>query len=125
MRTLALLLLTIITASCTAQSAGEKGLDPYADVSNEEAKALIDSLPDLQIIDVRQDAEVAEGMIPGAVQMDISKPAFDEQIATLDKEKPVLVYCAAGGRSKTAQEVMQEMGFKQVYNLKRGYGRWK
>ena len=96
-----------------------------ADVTNDEAKELITQHPDLQIIDVRQNAEVANGIIDGAIQMDISKLAFDSQIETLDKEKPVLVYCAGGGRSKTAQEIMEEAGFKTVYNLKRGYERWE
>jgi len=120
-------LFTITTLiSCQAQEQKDtKDLDPFADISNEQAHEIMKAKADLQIIDLRQNAEVAGGMIDGAVQMDISKPKFYEQIETLDKTKPVLVYCAAGGRSKTAQEIMQEAGFTEVYNLKNGYGRWK
>lgn len=124
MKTIASLLFSLVLLSCSAQNkSNSDGI--FEDVSNDEAKELIQTNADLQIIDVRQNAEVAGGMIDGAVQMDISKPAFYEQIETLDKTKPVLVYCAAGGRSKTAQEIMEENGFKEVYNLKRGYGNWK
>lgn len=123
MRTIISIFLSVILYSCSAQTTSSN--DKYTDVSNEEAKALIASTPDLQIIDVRQNGEVALGMIDGAVQMDISKPAFDAQIATLDKTKPVLVYCASGGRSKTAQEAMQEQGFQEVHNLRNGYQGWK
>lgn len=121
-RSLFSLLLVVALSSC---GMGQKKNDNFPDVNNEEAKELMATTPDLQIIDVRQNAEVAEGMIKGAVQMDISKPKFAEQIETLDKNKPVLVYCAAGGRSKTAQEIMEENGFTKVYNLKHGYEKWK
>ncbi|GAB5538660.1 MAG: hypothetical protein Salg2KO_07630 [Salibacteraceae bacterium] len=125
MRAFFVLITAITFISCQAQQSSDGTLDAFADVSNEQAQKIIESEPDLQIIDVRQNAEVAGGMIDGAQQMDISKPAFYEQIESLDKTKPVLVYCAAGGRSKTAQEIMQEAGFKTVYNLRRGYGSWK
>lgn len=123
MRTFLLALFIAAISSCSGQNSGNS--DNFKDVSNEEAKALMDSVADLQIIDVRQNAEVAGGMIEGAVQMDISKPDFNQKINTLDKSKPVLVYCAAGGRSKTAQEIMQENGFQKVYNLSNGYEGWK
>jgi rhodanese-related sulfurtransferase len=124
MKSLFSILFTALLISCSAQEKADENV-VMADVSNEEAKELMAQQPDLQIIDVRQNAEVANGIIDGAIQMDISKPAFDAQIETLDKEMPVLVYCAAGGRSKTAQEIMEEAGFKTVYNLKRGYERWE
>jgi len=123
MKILASFLFSTLLLSCTAQTDSKGGT--FADVSSEEAKNLMAADHNLQIVDVRQNAEVARGMITGAVQMDISKPAFDKQLETLDKEKPVLVYCAAGGRSKTAQEIMQEKGFKIVYNLQRGYEQWE
>jgi rhodanese-related sulfurtransferase len=124
MKSIISILFSIVLLSCSAQDKGANS-EKYRDVSNDEAKELMAIYQNLQIIDVRQNAEVAGGMIDGAVQMDISKPAFYEQIETLDKNAPVLVYCAAGGRSKTAQEIMQENGFKEVHNLKRGYGSWK
>ena len=42
----------------------------------------------------------------------------------LDKKKPVYVYCAVGGRSAKASKVLQESGFKTVYNLLGGFNGW-
>jgi len=118
--------LSVITAlfllSCNAQESTSSG--KHADVDHVQAKALMNENPSLQIIDVRTDGEVARGMIEGAKQMDFSSGDFEKMLNTLDKSQPVLVYCAAGGRSKSAQEQMAEMGFKEVYNLLGGYGDW-
>lgn len=119
------ILLSILFASTFVACGMTQENDNFPDITTEEAKELIANTPDLQILDVRQNAEVAEGMIEGAKQIDISKPYFTDEVNKLDKSKPVLVYCAAGGRSKTAQEIMQENGFEKVYNMKGGYDRWK
>ena len=55
-----------------------------------------------------------------------STPAdFKTQIAQLDKEKPVIIYCAAGSRSGKALSQMSQMGFKQVYDYAGGMNDWK
>jgi rhodanese-related sulfurtransferase len=43
----------------------------------------------------------------------------------LDKNKPVLVYCAAGGRSASAAKDLKKAGFKKVYDLEGGYDAWE
>ena len=124
MKYLLSLTLAITLLSCGAQNQ-QSSSGNYTNVSNEEAKAMMSSNADLQIIDVRTDGEVAQGIIEGAVQIDISKPNFEKELEALDKSKPVLVYCAAGGRSKTAQNIMKEKGFESVANLTNGYSGWK
>jgi phage shock protein E len=42
-------------------------------------------------------------------------------LAALDKTKPYLVYCAAGGRSSKAASLMQQMGFQYIYNVSEGF----
>jgi rhodanese-related sulfurtransferase len=49
---------------------------------------------------------------------------FSAQLAKLDKDKPVLVYCAAGSRSARAVSIMKEMGFSEIHELKGGYNAW-
>ncbi|MBT3647646.1 MAG: rhodanese-like domain-containing protein [Flavobacteriales bacterium] len=121
MKYLLTMTIAFVMLGCNAQQGDSK----FPDVSNEQAKELMAAVPNLQIIDVRTDGEVSNGMIKGAIQIDISKSDFDEKIGKLSKEAPVLVYCAAGGRSKTAQDKMKEMGFKEVHNLSGGYSGWK
>lgn len=121
------LLFTILTVlglvSCTAQSTATS--EQYKDLSREEAKIMLQSNSEIQIIDVRTNAEVARGMIENAKQIDISNAEFENEIEKLDKQKPVLVYCASGMRSKRAQNIMKEKGFTEVHNLLGGYNAWR
>jgi len=80
---------------------------------------------DVVILDVRTPAETAQGMIPGAIKMNIQEPDFDDQIKKLDPEKTYLVYCKAGGRSSRACSKMEGFGMKKLYNLEGGYTAWE
>ena len=90
----------------------------------QEFKAKLD-LPDVQIIDVRTDAEVAQGMISNAVQMDVADwDGFVKSTESLDPDKPVLVYCKSGGRSNRAATYLNDNGFTEVYDLSGGITNW-
>ena len=78
-----------------------------------------------QLIDVRTSEEFAKGHLVGAKNIDWLEDGFMEKASKLDKTKPVLLYCAAGGRSGEALTAMQEAGFKLVVDLKHGYNGWK
>lgn len=69
---------------------------------------------EVQLVDVRTAEEFAEGHIPGAVNMDVNGVEFDAQIATLDTERPVALYCRSGRRSKVAAEKVAKAGFEVV-----------
>jgi hypothetical protein len=82
--------------------------------------------PSAQIVDVRTSKEVAQGKIQGSVNIDYFSPTFvASALNKLDKTKPVLVYCAAGGRSASAAKDLKKAGFKKVYDLEGGYDSWK
>jgi len=81
--------------------------------------------PNTVIIDVRTPEETREGIIEGAVEMDITQDNFMEKIGELDNGKTYLVYCQSGGRSSRACSMMAEAGFKSLYNLKGGYSNWQ
>ena len=77
------------------------------------------------ILDVRTEAEVAEGFIPNAKHLDIMNAgAFMEGANDLDKDKNYFVYCKAGGRSAQACMIMESIGFKNTYNLMGGFSQW-
>ncbi|HBW86879.1 MAG TPA: hypothetical protein DEF82_09115 [Crocinitomicaceae bacterium] len=42
-----------------------------------------------------------------------------------DKKKPLLVYCAAGGRSSKAIKNLSKAGFRKVYDLEGGFDDWR
>jgi rhodanese-related sulfurtransferase len=78
------------------------------------------------ILEVRTEDEVANGKIPGAINIDIYKgQGFIYKIDELDKTKNYYVYCAAGVRSANACGVMQQMGFENTYNLVGGFSNWE
>jgi rhodanese-related sulfurtransferase len=77
-----------------------------------------------QVLDVRTAEELQGGFIPNAVNIDFYETDFDKQLESLDKNKAVFVYCAAGGRSGQAMSKMKSLGFKEVYNLSGGFGTW-
>lgn len=80
---------------------------------------------DVQLVDVRTAAEFAKGHIAGALNNDWLEDGFVERAKTLDKSKPVLLYCAAGGRSEEAMAAMKKAGFTNVADLREGFNGWK
>lgn len=79
----------------------------------------------VQLIDVRMKSEFDEGHIKGAKNFHIYGKDFQDSILTLDKEKPVYVYCKAGARSEEASLELKKAGFKKVYDLKGGFGNFQ
>jgi rhodanese-related sulfurtransferase len=78
-----------------------------------------------QVVDVRTPGEWSEGIMEGAIMFDFYEDDFQKNLESLDKEKPVAVYCKVGGRSGQAMSKLNEMGFKEVYNLDGGMDAWK
>ncbi|GAL63931.1 rhodanese-like domain-containing protein [Algibacter lectus] len=77
------------------------------------------------ILDVRTDAEVADGIIAGAKHIDIYKgQEFISEIEALDKSKNYYVYCRSGNRSGQACAIMDQLGFANAYNLEGGMLDW-
>jgi thioredoxin 1 len=81
-------------------------------------------LTDKQVLDVRTQGEYNNGHLTGAVLIDYYKDDFKTRLSRLDKNKPVFVYCAAGSRSSSAADVLADLGFKQIYDLKGGMNAW-
>ena len=68
-----------------------------------------------QLIDVRSNIEFSTGALKSAVNMPIeSIPYFAE---TMDKDKPVLLYCVSGRRASMVKQFLESLGFDEVYNL--------
>ncbi len=94
-------------------------------VSAIEFSKKITELPGAPIIDVRTPGEFSQGHLKNALNYDISSGEFENKIASLDKLKPVLVYCLSGSRSSYAVRFMKSNGFKEVYELYGGMMKWR
>lgn len=95
------------------------------DISIKKTKELIKSEDNLIILDVRTKKEFDEGHIEGAVQILVDN--LDDNIEDIEhhKDKPVLVYCRSGRRSKIAIMILLENGFSDIYHMYEGYMNWK
>ena len=73
------------------------------------------------VLDVRTDDELGEGVIKNAIHIDIYKgQEFIDALEDLDKSKNYYVYCRSGNRSGQACAIMDQLGFKNAYNLEGG-----
>ena len=79
----------------------------------------------VQLIDVRTQEEFKQGHISGATNISISDPKFDELVKAFDLSKPTYVYCLSGGRSADAVAKLQDLGFKEIVELKGGMMAWR
>lgn len=75
-----------------------------------------------QLLDVRQPKEYEEGHLAGAKLIPLKE--LPGRLGELEKEKPVIVYCAVGGRSKAAAQLLAGKDFASVYNMAGGIKAW-
>lgn len=128
-----ILILSIFSMAACAQNnktaASEVVAEPASaiamNINTDEFARLMQEKKNVIILDVRTDEEIAQGFIEGQTQIDFYDETFKEQLAALDRNKPVMVYCRSAGRSTEVLGMMSEMGFKEVYNLEGGFEAWK
>jgi adenylyltransferase/sulfurtransferase len=77
------------------------------------------------LIDVREQDEVEQGIIPGAIHIPRGYLELRVEERVPDREVPIVAYCASGIRSALATEALKQMGYSDVTNLKGGFGAWK
>ncbi|HEY7468675.1 MAG TPA: molybdopterin-synthase adenylyltransferase MoeB [Acidimicrobiia bacterium] len=82
-------------------------------------------LTEYEVIDVREVGEHAHGAIPGARLL--PRGLLERDIAGVvpDPGRPIVLYCAGGGRSALAALSLREMGYVNVASLAGGFDRWK
>ena len=96
----------------------------YGSLSPDEAADMMER-EEVVLLDVRTADEIDEGKIESALELDYKGPDFADRISELDRDATYVVYCAAGGRSSRACELMAEAGFEKVYNLDGGFTAWQ
>lgn len=110
--------LMIFSISCgNAQTIGYK-------LSADQFEQKMKELKNEHLVDVRTQGEFKEGHLEEAMNIDYYSEDFLKQIQSLDKSRPVMVYCRSGSRSAKAAEIMRKNGFKQVYEMKDGILDW-
>lgn len=103
------------TAANDSKASAEGGSGEYKQITQEEAKKMMDE-QEVIIVDVRTEAEYAQGHIEGAVLVP-NESIADTPPAELPMDATLLVYCRSGNRSKQASKKLAAMGYTQVYEF--------
>ncbi|MCA0971278.1 rhodanese-like domain-containing protein [Halobacillus litoralis] len=91
-------------------------------IQPKEVEQKLNQGENLNIIDVREDDEVAEGMIPGAKHIKLG--TIDERAGELDSSKSYIMVCRSGGRSGKATQILEQKGL-DVTNMEGGMMSWE
>jgi rhodanese-related sulfurtransferase len=94
----------------------------YGNISVSQAKLLIETKPNLLIVDVRFADEYADSHIEGAINICVI--CNPEKLEELDSNLEILVYCHSGVRSTRALEILNKNGHYKVYNMLGGIVSW-
>ena len=94
------------------------------EIDTTEAQRRIDG-GDVVVLDVREPDEYEQGALPGALH--IPRGHLEAQIEgrIVDKNQPVVVYCAGGVRSAFAADTLASLGYTDVVSMEGGFGKWK
>jgi len=117
------MILAVVLIGFSGCQAQQKNSDSFTNLSATEFKEQIKAEKGI-VLDVRTANEIAQGKIGEAQEIDFYNEGFLEEASKLPKDQPIYVYCAAGGRSSKAANMLVEQGFTKVYNLDGGIGAW-
>ena len=96
----------------------------YQLISQEEFAQILTK--EIQLLDVRTPQEYQQGYIEGAILINFFDSDFVSKVnARFNKNKPLYIYCAVGGRSNKAAKKLISVGFDSIYDLKGGFNKWK
>ncbi|MDO9282916.1 MAG: rhodanese-like domain-containing protein [Methylotenera sp.] len=96
-------------------------MSTYSEIQAHDLFAMMTSRP-LLLVDVRNDDEVARGIIQGAVHIPLAM--LPVQYEALTKVENIVFYCHSGMRSAHAAAFASNKGCKNVYNLAGGVLAW-
>ncbi|QNL22497.1 rhodanese-like domain-containing protein [Hyphobacterium sp. CCMP332] len=112
------ILVIVNSFSCQVNGQNIKVLDP------KQYEASISEIENVQLVDIRTPKEYNQGHILGSENINFYDSDFETRMLQLDKSKPVMLYCASGGRSANASDKLSKLGFTQIIDLKGGIRAW-
>ena len=97
-------------------------MSDYQLISSAELQKRLNTPSQPMIIDVREDEEVAEGVIPGAIH--IRMASIPDHLADIPKDEEVIFVCRSGGRSGRVCDYLVAGGYTKVVNMTGGMLSW-
>lgn len=117
-----MLLAVTVMGACGGTSTAEQSMQLVSPA--EASDVLTDRAPDVVLLDVRTAQEFNEISVPGAINIDFYATDFSAQIDELAKDVPYVIYCRSGNRSSSAIEIMDDLGFAEVWDVDGGIIAW-
>lgn len=99
-----------------------QGLAAERNITSRDAKVLLEKNKNIYLLDVRTPQEYSQARLSGSVLIPIGE--FERRVNEVPKNRPVLVYCAVGSRSKPVASYLSKHGNKEVYNMTDGIVGW-
>ncbi len=99
------------------RAGSEIGENMSCKINQVEAKKMMDKEPDITIVDVRDEEELAEGYIYNSILLPLDEVDKRAEEVLVNKDKPILVYCRSGRRSAIACRILDNKGYKNVYDF--------
>jgi rhodanese-related sulfurtransferase len=96
-------------------------MNGFININVDELQAMLEK-GNVRLVDVRTDAEIAQGIIRGADKLPLH--LLPMRLHEIDSEMPTVFYCRMGGRSAQAAAFAAAQGFAEVYNLQGGITAW-
>lgn len=117
-----LLVVTVGSAGCGAADVGTATAPPAGSAAAPATGAEAAPQPTgvaaeaegRSLLDVRTPAEVAEGALVGAINVDLQGPDFVGAVSELPRDEAYFVYCRTGNRSAQAVAIMRDLGFTDL-----------
>ena len=113
----AVLLLLTGCASRGQVMDGDGMLNSYEQISQEQAKEMMEKDDGLVIVDVRRQDEYDAGHIPGAILIPNESIDKEQPEELPDLNQVILIYCRSGNRSKQAAQKLFDMGYRNIYEF--------
>jgi rhodanese-related sulfurtransferase len=122
-----ILSLCLVLISCAGQSAeAPAGAENAATLPQvidvQTAQTLHAQQEDIFILDVREEAEYAEGHIPGATLIPLGQ--LPNRLSEVPPDKTIIAVCRSGNRSGKATDLLRAQGFDNVHNMQGGMLAW-
>jgi len=95
------------------------------EVTVDETRGRLKSNPDAKLVDVREDKEWDAAHAAGSIHLGKGIIERDIEATVPDKSTELILYCGGGYRSALAADVLQQMGYTNVFSMAGGWKAWK
>jgi phage shock protein E len=116
MKKLIPLLILIATLFSCSDTTSISDQSPYL-IDAQTGKIMLDSDPNIILVDVRTLAEYREIRIPGSLLLPLSTLASSATSSLPDKNAIIIIYCRSGNRSADAVSILHGMGYTKLYDM--------